>query len=71
MQSTLGGSRFLRGYGSFRFRDDKLLAPGGEYRFELRPKVELALIYEAGKVFSTMGEFNLSHLRHSYGPGSA
>jgi len=69
MQSTLGGSRFLRGYDSFRFRDDKLLALAGEYRFELRPKVELALIYEAGKVFPTMSEFNLSHLRHSYGAG--
>lgn len=69
MQSTLGGSRFLRGYDSFRFRDDKLLALAGEYRFELRPKIELALIYETGKVFPTIRDFNLSHLRHSYGAG--
>ena len=69
MHSTLGGSRFLRGYGSFRFRDDKLLALAGEYRFELRPKIELALIYETGKVFPTTREFDLSNLRRSWGAG--
>ena len=56
MQSSLGGSAFLRGYSSVRFRGEKLLALEGEYRFELHPKVELALIYEAGKVFPTMRE---------------
>ena len=69
MQSTLGGSTFLRGYSSFRFRDDKLLALAGEYRFELRPKIELALIYEAGKVFPTMSELDLRNLRRSWGAG--
>ena len=69
MQSTLGGSGLLRGYNSSRFRDDKLLYLSGEYRFELRPKVELALIYEAGKVFPTISDFNLSNLRRSYGAG--
>lgn len=69
MHTTLGGSTFLRGYDSFRFRDDKLLALAGEYRFELRPKVELALIYQAGKVFRRMGQFDLSDLRNSWGAG--
>jgi hypothetical protein len=69
MQSTLGGSTFLRGYGSFRFRADKLLGLAGEYRLELHPKVELALIYEAGKVFKTMREFDLQDLRQSWGGG--
>jgi len=69
MQSALGGSRFLRGYDYFRFREDKLLALAGEYRFELGPKIELALIYETGKVFSTMREFDLSNLRRSWGAG--
>ena len=69
MQSTLGGGRFLRGYDSVRFRDDKLLALAAEYRFELIPKIELALIYEAGKVFPTMSEFDLGHLRNSWGAG--
>jgi hemolysin activation/secretion protein len=69
MHSTLGGGTLLRGYTSFRFRDDKLLALAGEYRFELRPKIELALIYEAGKVFPTMGEFDLRNLLRSWGAG--
>lgn len=59
----------LRGYSSFRFRDDKLLALGAEYRFELRPKIELALIYSTGKVFPTMSEFDLLNLRRSWGAG--
>ena len=69
MLSTLGGGSFLRGYDSFRFRDEKLLALAGEYRFELHPKVELALIYETGKVFPTMREFDLHDLHRSWGVG--
>jgi hypothetical protein len=69
MQSTLGGSALLRGYSSVRFRGDKLLALEGEYRFELHPKVELALIYEAGKVFSLMRELDLRSMLRSWGGG--
>jgi outer membrane protein assembly factor BamA len=69
LQSTLGGSAALRGYSSFRFREDKMLALAGEYRFELRPKVELALIYEAGKVFGEMGELDLHDLHRNWGVG--
>jgi hypothetical protein len=69
MQSTLGGGRLLGGYDSFRFRDEKLLALAAEYRFELIPKIELALIYETAKVFPTMSEFDLRHLRNSWGAG--
>jgi hypothetical protein len=69
MQSTLGGSAFLRGYSSVRFRGDKLLVLEGEYRFELRPKIELALIYEAGKVFHTMRGFDLGNMLRSWGGG--
>jgi hypothetical protein len=69
LQPTLGGSTFLRGFNSFRFRDNKLLAFVGEYRFEVVPKVELALLYETAKVFPTMDEFDLSNLRQSYGAG--
>lgn len=69
MQSTLGGSGLLRGYSSSRFHDNKLLYLAGEYRFEFRPKVELALLFDAGKVFPTSGDFNLKNLRRSYGAG--
>ena len=69
MQSTLGGSTFLRGYSSVRFRGDKLLALEGEYRHELRPKIELALVYEVAKVFPAMREFDLRNLLRSWGIG--
>lgn len=69
MQSTLGGSRLLRGYSYFRLREDKLFELAGEYRFELHAKIELALIYETGKVFPTMREFDLRDLRRSWGAG--
>ena len=69
MRSTLGGSGLLRGYGSFRFRDDRFLVFAGEYRFEARPEVELALIYEAGKVSPSTSPLNVRDLRHSYGLG--
>jgi hypothetical protein len=69
MQTTLGGSAFLRGYSSVRFRGDKLLALAGEYRFELHPKIELALLYEAGKVFPTMRELDFRDLLRSWGGG--
>jgi hypothetical protein len=69
MQSTLGGSALLRGYSSVRFRGDKLLALEGEYRLELRPKIELALIYEAAKVFPAMREFDLRNVLRSWGAG--
>ena len=69
MQSSLGSNTFLGGYRSFRFRDDKLLALEAEYRFEMIPKLELALIYQTGKVFPTMSEFGLRNLRNSWGAG--
>jgi hypothetical protein len=69
LHSTVGGSALLRGYSAFRFRDDKLLAFTGEYRFEVHPKLELALIYSTGKVFPTMSDFDLHDLRRSFGAG--
>jgi len=69
LQPNFAGSSFLRGYGASRFRDNKLLAVGGEYRLGVRSNLQLALIYEAGKVFPTMTDFNLRRLEHSYGVG--
>jgi hypothetical protein len=69
LRTTLGGSSFLRGYGSFRYRDDRLMVMAGEYRFELRPRVELALLYEAGKVFPVSQSLSFGNLRRDYGLG--
>lgn len=69
LQSTMGGGRFLGGFPSSRFRDENLVALVSEYRFELRPKVELALIYGAGHVAPSLGELSFQRMRHSYGVG--
>lgn len=69
LQSTLGGSQFLGGFASSRFRDENLVALLAEYRFELRPKVELALIYGAGQVSPSLDALTFDRMRHSYGVG--
>ncbi|MEO8362107.1 MAG: BamA/TamA family outer membrane protein [Vicinamibacteria bacterium] len=69
LRPTLGGGSLLRGYASSRFRDDRLMYLIGEYRFELTPKVELAAIYEAGKVFPGIEGVNFHDLRRSFGGG--
>lgn len=50
MQQDLGGSHTLRGFESYRFRDDKVLLLQAEYRFYPAPAVELALFADAGRV---------------------
>ena len=69
LRPTLGGSNFFRAYSSFRFRDDRLLYLASEYRFEFHPKVELALIYETGKVFPDSQNVSLRDMRRGYGAG--
>jgi hypothetical protein len=50
LQSDLGGSHTLRGYDSFRFRDNHVLLLQAEYRWYPAPAVELALFGDAGRV---------------------
>ncbi|HEY3121685.1 MAG TPA: BamA/TamA family outer membrane protein [Vicinamibacteria bacterium] len=69
LQSALGGSHILRGFRSFRFRDENLIAFSGEYRFEVVPKVELAVFYDAGKVFADRKDLDLRGLETSWGGG--
>jgi outer membrane protein assembly factor BamA len=69
LQSALGGSDVLRGFDSFRFRGANLMYFSGEYRFEVAPKVELALFYDAGKVFEDRKDFDHGPLETSWGAG--
>ena len=69
MQPNFGGSTFLRGYGSTRFRDNKLLAIGAEYRLSVHKHIQLAAIYEAGEVSPDMHGFNINRIKHDYGGG--
>jgi hypothetical protein len=69
MMSSLGGSDVLRGFNAFRFQDLKVMAFQAEYRFEITPRWELAALFDAGKVFSDSGDFDLSGLETSWGGG--
>jgi hypothetical protein len=69
LQDSLGGSETLRGFREFRFRDNKLLFLSAEYRWESSPAVELALFYDAGKVFGSASDFGFRHLEKSVGGG--
>lgn len=66
---TLGGSRSLRGYDDYRFRDRNLLLLNAEYRWRVFGALDGALFYDAGKVAPRFGDLNLSHLKSSYGLG--
>jgi hypothetical protein len=70
LQSSLGGTRVLRGYPSFRFRDDALVAFSAEYRFEpIADKLELALFYDAGQVAPHESQLRFSDFRSAWGAG--
>lgn len=69
LQSGLGGSHILRGFGSHRFRGTHLMAYSGEYHFEVVPKVEVALFYDAGKVFEDRKNLDFRGLETSWGAG--
>ena len=66
---TLGGSRTLRGYEDYRFRDRNLLLLNAEYRWRVFGALDGALFYDAGKVAPQFGDLDLAHLRSSYGLG--
>ena len=50
LQPTLGGSRSLRGYRTFRFRDRSALLFQGGYRWRINEFVTGALFYDTGAV---------------------
>ena len=66
----LGGEDLLKGYQSFRFRDDDLAYVSAEYRVPLNPMVYMTLFIEEGRVFRNIfKDFTLSHWHYSYGGG--
>ena len=68
-QPTLGGPHVLRSFRDQRFRDRNLIYLSAEYRWEAAPALELALFYDAGKVFRDRSDFNLTGLRKNVGFG--
>lgn len=66
-QPTLGGSKALRGYREFRFRDRAVAVMQAEYRFEIVPGADGVVFYEAGTVGPSLGD--LASLKTDYGLG--
>lgn len=66
-QPTLGGSRAMRGYREFRFRDRSVAVMQAEYLFEIVSGAQGVLFYEAGTIGPSLGD--LGSLETDYGGG--
>ncbi len=69
MLAELGGENIMRGYYLGRYRDRKLLAGQGEYRFPIYWRIRGAAFAGLGDVASTMAGFNLHDVKCSGGLG--
>ena len=69
MQPVLGGSDDLRGFRPFRFADQNMLNLTAEYRWEAFSGLDMAIFFDAGKVFPTHSQLNFSHLEGCGGFG--
>ena len=69
LMPSLGGSRTLRGYSAWRFRDENRLLLTGEYRWSAGPFVDVALFLDAGKVSARASDLTSGPLTKTYGVG--
>lgn len=69
LMPTLGGSRQLRGYQSYRFRDRHSIVLTAEYRWYVQEFVDMAVFYDAGKVASRRGDLDFDGLKSAVGVG--
>jgi hypothetical protein len=69
LMPSLGGSRNVRGYPTFRFRDRHRILWSAEYRWTPARFIDMALFYDAGKVASTTSELDFEGLSSAYGIG--
>ena len=69
MLPALGGGSSLRGYSSWRFRDQHSLLLQAEWRIMINRYLDLAFFYDAGKVASRTKDLDLDDLHDDYGFG--
>ncbi len=69
MMETLGGSKTIRGFREYRFRDVRNLLLQAEYRWEVWTYIDFTFFYDAGKVFLDRDDLDLSDLHTGYGFG--
>jgi len=65
----LGGTEFLRGYPSGRFRDNALALATAEYTWDLGNFFAAYTFVDAGRVYPSLGDFTFEDLRIGYGIG--
>jgi outer membrane protein assembly factor BamA len=65
----LGGSKTLRGYSSWRFRDRNRMLLTGEWRWTAGQFVDMALFVDAGTVASRAADLSWRDMKKSYGVG--
>ena len=66
----LGGD-FLRGYTYDRFRDRIAAFATLQYYWDISPYADLSLFVDAGRVYRSLDDLTLDHLRVGFGPGVA
>src|SRR5688572_5624938 len=69
LMPSLGGSRTLRGYSAWRFRDRNRVLLTGEYRWTAGPFVDMALFLDAGKVTARAKDLTSVGFTKTYGVG--
>ena len=69
LQPALGGGRTLRGFGSYRLRDDSVWAATAEYRVRVHPRVELAPFVDAGAAARRFADFRSTSVEVAPGIG--
>ena len=69
MLPALGGGSSLRGYSSWRFRDQNSLLLQAEWRIMVNRYLDLAFFYEAGKVTARTKDLDLDGLKDDFGFG--
>jgi hypothetical protein len=69
MLPSVGGGSTLRGFDSWRFRDQNSLAVQAEWRIMVNRFLDMAFFYDAGKVASRRADLDFDGLKSDYGLG--
>ena len=69
MLPALGGGSTLRGYSSWRFRDQNSLLLQAEWRIMVNRYLDLAFFYDAGKVAARTSDLDFDGLKDDFGVG--
>jgi hypothetical protein len=70
MLPSLGGSRAMRGFTSFRYRGNHRMLGSLEYRWTPARFMDMAIFYDAGKVAMRRSDLDFNDLESAYGIGA-